>query len=160
VGRLREPPPAWRATWVVGAFTSGPLHLGHLQTRDDELRRPVLIPVLTGVVAFGVFYGCALVVRQIPVLDRAISSVLTYADEGDDRLVLLTTLANGAAEEVFFRGALYAAIGQEHPSRSARLPTRWRPSPRATRPWCWPPPSWERCSPRSGAPPAASRRPP
>ena len=72
-------------------------------------------PVLTGVVAFGVFYGCAVVVRQIPVLDRAISSVLTYADEGDDRAVLLTTLANGAAEEVFFRGALYAAIGQEHP---------------------------------------------
>ncbi len=29
--------------------------------------------------------------------------------------MLLTTLANGAAEEVFFRGALYAAIGQEHP---------------------------------------------
>jgi hypothetical protein len=54
-------------------------------------------------------------VRRIPVLDRAIASVLTYADEGDDRLVLLTTLANGAAEEVFFRGALYAAIGQEHP---------------------------------------------
>ncbi len=103
------------ATWVVGGFASGPLHLGHMQTRDDQLRRPVLAPVLTGVVAFGVFYGCAFVVRQIPVLDRAICSVLTYADEGDDRLVLLTTLANGAAEEVFFRGALYAAIGLEHP---------------------------------------------
>jgi membrane protease YdiL (CAAX protease family) len=28
---------------------------------------------------------------------------------------MLTTLANGAAEEVFFRGALYAAIGGKHP---------------------------------------------
>ena len=103
------------AVWVVGGFASGPLHLGHMQTRDEQLRRPVLTPVVTGVVAFGVFYGCALVVRQIPVLDRAISSVLSYADEGDDLAVLLTTLANGAAEEVFFHGALYAAIGQEHP---------------------------------------------
>ena len=103
------------ATWVVGGFASGPLHLGHMQTRDEQLRRPVLTPVLTGIVAFGVFYGCAVVVRQVPVLDRAITSVLSYADEGDDRAVLLTTLANGAAEEVFFRGALYAAIGQEHP---------------------------------------------
>jgi hypothetical protein len=29
--------------------------------------------------------------------------------------VLVTTLANGAAEEVFFRGALYAAIGARQP---------------------------------------------
>jgi membrane protease YdiL (CAAX protease family) len=103
------------ATWIAGGLASGPLHLGWMQGRDDTLRRPVLTPVLTGVAAFGVFYGCALVVRQIPVLDRAIASVLAYADEGDDRLVLLTALANGAAEEVFFRGALYAAIGQQHP---------------------------------------------
>lgn len=43
-------------------------------------------------------------------LDDAISRVLVFADEGDDRLVLLTTLANGLGEEVFFRGALYAAL--------------------------------------------------
>ena len=35
--------------------------------------------------------------------------------QGSTPLVLLTTLANGAAEEVFFRGALYAAIGEQHP---------------------------------------------
>ena len=29
--------------------------------------------------------------------------------------MLLTTLANGAGEEVFFRGAMYAAIGENHP---------------------------------------------
>ena len=48
-------------------------------------------------------------------LDRAIASVLTYADQGSDRLVLLTALANGVAEEVFFRGALYAAVGPSQP---------------------------------------------
>jgi uncharacterized protein len=29
--------------------------------------------------------------------------------------VFTTTLANGLAEEIFFRGALYAAIGDRHP---------------------------------------------
>lgn len=121
---LRTKPASWEfyaatagvaATWVAGGFASGPLHLGWMQARDDTLRRPVITPVLTGVAAFGVFYGCALVCKRIPVLERAISSVLTYADEGSTPLVLATTLANGAAEEVFFRGALYAAIGEKHP---------------------------------------------
>jgi membrane protease YdiL (CAAX protease family) len=103
------------ATWVAGGFASGPLHLGWVQARDETLRRPVLTPLLTGAVAFGAFYGCALVAKRVPVLDAAISSVLAYAHQGSTSLVLLTTLANGAAEEVFFRGALYAAIGEQHP---------------------------------------------
>ena len=119
------------ATWVAGGFASGPLHLGWMQARDETLRRPVLTPVLTGVAAFGAFYGCALVAKRIPVLDAAISSVLAYAHQGSTPLVLATTLANGAAEEVFFRGALYAAIGEQHPVALstaayalATLPTR------------------------------------
>ncbi|MGZ6793615.1 MAG: CPBP family intramembrane glutamic endopeptidase [Mycobacteriales bacterium] len=98
------------ATWVAGGLGSGPLHLGREYGRGDALRRPVATPVLFGVGAFGLFYGCALVAREIPVLERAISNVLDYADEGSTPKVLLTTLANGAAEEVFFRGALYAAV--------------------------------------------------
>ena len=103
------------ATWVAGGVASGPLHLGFSQARDDTLRRPVLTPVATGVAAFGAFYACALVARRIPVLQRAISSVLVYADEGNTPMVLATTLANGVAEEIFFRGALYAAIGEQRP---------------------------------------------
>ncbi len=110
---------ATAATWVVGGLASGPLHLGWTARRgsgpDPILRRPVLTPVLLGAGAFGVFYGGALVARHIPVLERAISGVLQYADQGNGGLVLLTTLTNGAAEEVFFRGALYAAIGRGHP---------------------------------------------
>ena len=60
------------------------------------------------------FYGCARVSRHFPVLDRAIAKVLTFADEGSTPLVLATTLANGASEEVFFRGALYAATSAPH----------------------------------------------
>jgi membrane protease YdiL (CAAX protease family) len=101
--------------WLAGGFGSGPLHLGRQWGRGQALRRPLVTPVATGVAAFGAFYCCALVVREIPVLERAISNVLDYADEGSTPLVLLTTLANGAAEEVFFRGALYAAVGEGRP---------------------------------------------
>ena len=101
-------------TWVAGGLLSGPLHLGWMQ-RGQALRRPVVTPILTGAGAFGAFYGAALVARRIPVLDRALRSVLRYAKEGSDPLVLLTTLANGAAEEVFFRGALFAAVGARQP---------------------------------------------
>lgn len=102
------------ATWLVGGLASGRLHLGWMRT-GDGLRRPVVTPVLTGVGAFGAFYAGALVARRIPVLRRALSSVLSYADRGRTGLVLVTTLANGAAEEVFFRGALYAAVGERRP---------------------------------------------
>jgi membrane protease YdiL (CAAX protease family) len=84
-------------------------------TPDRQLRRPVVTPVITGVVAFGVFYGAAQVARRVPVLDRAITKVLRYAHQGSTPLVATTTLANGVAEEVFFRGALYAAIGADRP---------------------------------------------
>ncbi len=102
-------------TWLIGGLASGPLHLGWERKGAQEYRRPVLTPILAGAGAFGAFYGVALGARHLPVLDRAITSVLRYASEGSDPLVLLTTLANGVAEEVFFRGALYAAVGVERP---------------------------------------------
>ena len=118
-------------TWTAGGTASGPLHLGRARGIDDALHRPVVLPVLTGAAAFGAFYAVAHVARRVPVLDEAITSVLAYAHQGDRRLVLGTTLANGAAEELFFRGALYAAIGEHHPVALstatyavATLPTR------------------------------------
>ena len=41
--------------------------------------------------------------------------MLRYAHQGSTPLVATTALANGVAEEVFFRGALYAAIGVDRP---------------------------------------------
>jgi membrane protease YdiL (CAAX protease family) len=102
-------------TWLAGGFAAGPLHLGWMRSPADTLERPLLTPVATGVGAFGVFYAAALVVRRVPVIGPAITRVLRYAHQGSAPLVLTTTLANGLAEEVFFRGALYAAVGTDHP---------------------------------------------
>jgi membrane protease YdiL (CAAX protease family) len=103
---------ALAATWTAGAVASGPLHLGWIKSRDETLRRPVFTPIATGVGAFGAFYGAALVARHVPVLNRAIGSVLRYADQGSLPLVVATTAVNGIGEELFFRGAFYTAAPQ------------------------------------------------
>ena len=100
--------------WVVGGFASGPLHLGRIPWRD-ELRRPVLTPLVLGLLAAGVFVVGALVVREIEPLRHVVAKVLDHARQGDTALVFVVTLANGIAEEIFFRGALYAAIGRRQP---------------------------------------------
>jgi membrane protease YdiL (CAAX protease family) len=87
------------ATWFAGA---GPVPRG---------RRDVAWPVLAGAGAFGAFYGGALVARRIPPLRRAIAGVLGHAHHGSTPSVVTTTLVTGAAEEIFFRGALYDAFG-------------------------------------------------
>jgi CAAX protease family protein len=108
-------------TWTAGALGSGPLHLGRIKGRGSRLRRPVLTPIATGVGAFGLFYAAALVARRIPVLDNAIGSVLRYADEGSTPRVTMTSCANGVAEELFFRGALYTAAGSRHPVATSTI---------------------------------------
>lgn len=108
------------AVWTTGGLLSGPLHLGWIAGQDEQLRRPWLVPVATGVGAFGFFAAAALVARRIPVLGDAVRGVLLFAEEGEEYLVLLTTLANGLGEEVFFRGALYAAAGS-HPVATSTL---------------------------------------
>jgi uncharacterized protein YbjT (DUF2867 family)/membrane protease YdiL (CAAX protease family) len=117
--------------YTVGGFASGPLHLGWVQLQDRSMRRPIVTPVATGVAAFGIFYVGGHLVKLVPPLGRAVASVTAFADEGDERLVTLTTLANGVAEEVFFRGAVYAALENRQPVLSstavymiATVPTR------------------------------------
>jgi membrane protease YdiL (CAAX protease family) len=99
--------------WAVGAFASGRLHLGRIARRYD-LRRPILAPILLGLLLVGLFVLGALVVREIDPLARYVSSVLEYADRGSLTALAIITLVNGIAEELFFRGAMYAAIPR-HP---------------------------------------------
>lgn len=104
---------ALAAVWAVGAFASGPLHLGRIRYGEGYVR-PVATPIAIGLAFAAVFVVGALIVRQIEPLERQVSSVLDFADQGSLPLVFVITTVNGVAEELFFRGAAYAAI-KRHP---------------------------------------------
>lgn len=95
--------------WTVGAFASGPLHLGRIVDPRGDHRRPVVTPILLGLALAAVFVAGGLVVREIEWLDHQVRSVLDFADQGSVPLLVVITAINGVAEELFFRGAAYAA---------------------------------------------------
>lgn len=100
---------ALAAVWSLAAFASGPLHLGRSGV-GERGPRPVVAPVLIGVVLAAVFVAGAFVVRQVPDLAGQVRDVLEHAQQGSAPLVLLSTVAVGISEELFFRGAAYAAL--------------------------------------------------
>lgn len=102
------------ATWVVGSLVSGPLHLGHIEFRG-VLRRPVIAPILVGLALAGLFVVGGLLFRMVPVLAGLTEDVIGYARYGILPVVVAITILNGMAEELFFRGALFAGIGVRHP---------------------------------------------
>ena len=104
------------AVWAVGAFASGPLHLGRIAVRDRHAR-PILTPIVIGLGLAAVFVAGAFLVRTVDALDGLEGQVVTiidYADQGSLPLLAVITAVNGVAEELFFRGAAYAAITR-HP---------------------------------------------
>ena len=107
---------ALSVVWFVGGLLSGPVPLGW-EVHDGQRRRPILSAIIAGAALAAVFVVGALMVRHIPALSDRIERVLDYASEGSWPIVLLLTLANGIAEEVFFRGAVQPAL----PERT-RLP--------------------------------------
>jgi uncharacterized protein len=102
------------ATWTLGSLLSGPLHLGHI-LRGGTLRRPIITPIAVGLLLAALFLLGAFVVRTIPPLASLAEDVLGYARLGNLWIIFMITLVNGIAEEFFFRGALFAAIGAWHP---------------------------------------------
>jgi membrane protease YdiL (CAAX protease family) len=100
--------------WAAGAFFSGRLHLGRISGGTEVFVRPILAPILLGLLLVGLFVLGALVVREIDPLATYVSSVLEYADQGSLTALAVITFFNGIAEELFFRGAMYAAIPR-HP---------------------------------------------
>lgn len=105
---------ALAAVWSIGARLSGPLHIGNVEFRGKN-RRPVITGTVTGVLLGGVFIAGGLVAREIGPVRDYIVEVLDYANYGALWLVVLITVVNGLAEEMFFRGALYSSLGKYHP---------------------------------------------
>jgi membrane protease YdiL (CAAX protease family) len=101
------------ATWALGSLLSGPLHLGHILL-GGRLRRPLITPIAVGLLLAALFVLGALLVRTIPSLVKLTEDVLGYARLGNLWIIVIITLINGIAEELFFRGALFAAIGVRH----------------------------------------------
>jgi membrane protease YdiL (CAAX protease family) len=106
---------ALAGVWALGAFLSGPLHLGCIRFRGRN-QRPVITGTVAGLVLGGAFLVGGLIAREIPGVREYITRVLEFAGHGSLVLVTFITVINGIAEEMFFRGALYTALGKNYPA--------------------------------------------
>lgn len=104
---------ALAAVWAVGALLSGPLHLGCIRFRGRN-QRPWITGTAVGLLLGAVFIVGGLIAREIPPVREYITQVLEFANYGPLLLVTFITVVNGVAEEMFFRGALYTALGRFH----------------------------------------------
>ena len=106
---------ALAAVWILGAFASGPLHLGSVRFRGRN-QRPVITGSVIGLLLGGAFLVGGLVAREIPGVREFVTRVLDFANHSSLVLVVFITVVNGVAEELFFRGALYTALGKVYPA--------------------------------------------
>lgn len=109
--------------WIVGAFASGPLHLGRAWTRTGEVARPLVQSLALAALITGLFLAGAVVVAQVPLLRGPVDELLDHARFGSLPLVWAITMINGIGEELFFRGGLYAAIKKHQVTVSTILYT-------------------------------------
>lgn len=101
--------------WSGGAVLSGPLHLGRAHTRAGTTPgRPVVQSLALGTGLLAVFLVGSIVVARVPVLRAPVDALLDHARVGSLPLVTAITVVNGVAEELYFRGAAYAAVGRRH----------------------------------------------
>ena len=105
---------ALAGVWALGAFASGPLHLGGVCWRGRN-QRPVISGTVIGLLLGAVFVLGGLIAREIQAGSELITRVLQYTDQGSWRLTMAIALLGGIAEELFYRGALYTALGRHHP---------------------------------------------
>lgn len=103
------------AAYALGALASGSLHLGWTHDRTGRQVRPVLAPLLLGLVLLAVFLVGAAAVVSVPGLRDPVEHLLDHARLGSLPVVAAVTAITGLTEELFFHGALYAAVGRRYP---------------------------------------------
>lgn len=101
---------ALAVVWAVGARLSGPLPLGGRARAGAAGSRDVTQALAVGLVLLLTFLAGAVVVAQLPPLATPVQELLDHARYGLLPLVALLTAVNGLGEELFFRGALFAAL--------------------------------------------------
>ena len=99
---------ALAVTWIVGGLLSGKLYLGSANSRDGQrASRGILQAVILGLLLLGV----AALASPVPALRDQLAVLLVPSYFSFLPVVVLLTLLNAIGEELFFRGALYAAVG-------------------------------------------------
>jgi membrane protease YdiL (CAAX protease family) len=106
------------AAWILGAVVSGPIPL---RPPHDSPRRVVPPAIVLGLLTFLGFLVADLIGRHLPSVSTALHNVLARADTGPLAVVLVVALVNGVGEELFFRGALFAALESHRPILSSTL---------------------------------------
>ncbi|OBB57938.1 abortive infection protein [Mycobacterium sp. 852013-51886_SCH5428379] len=104
---------ALAAWWTLGAFVSGPVHLGRICFRGRN-QRPVITGTAVGVILGAIFVVGGLVAREIEPVRDYIVQVLAYANQGSLAVIVAITVINGLAEELFFRGSLFTSLGKRN----------------------------------------------
>jgi membrane protease YdiL (CAAX protease family) len=99
---------------ATGGLLSGRLPFAPLGRSRAELLREAAGAVALGVLIAGIFIAGASVVALIHPLRRFVVDVVTHTHGTSFALILVVTVINAVAEEVFFRGAVFAAVGPRH----------------------------------------------
>jgi membrane protease YdiL (CAAX protease family) len=99
-------------TWILGSLVSGPIPVEPIRSSRVNV---VVQALALSIVAFLGFLAADLVGEHLPLISSALHNILTRADAGSIGLVLGVALVNGLGEELFFRGALFSALGSCRP---------------------------------------------
>ncbi len=103
---------ALAVTWIVGGLLSGKTYFGTANTRSGEQTgHGIFQAVILGVLLLAVLLGYAALVAPIGVLRDPLLLMLVHTRYGLLPVVVALTVLNSVGEELFFRGALYSAVG-------------------------------------------------
>ncbi len=103
---------ALAATWIVGGMLSGKIYLGRSHTRAGTTDgRGIVQALILGTLLLAAFLAGAALVAPVPYLRGPLIVLLDHARYGILPVVAILTALVAVGEEIFFRGALYAAVG-------------------------------------------------
>lgn len=103
---------ALAVTWIVGGLLSGKVYLGSANTRlGTQTGRGIVQAVTIGVLLLALVLALAALVSPVPQLRESLLMLSAHARYGLLPVVAILTVMNSIGEELFFRGALYGAVG-------------------------------------------------
>lgn len=103
---------ALATTWIVGGLLSGKIYAGSSRTRvGTQDGRGILQALIIGLLLLAVLVAVAALIAPFPALRDPLVGLLDRASYGLMPVVVGLTVLNCIGEEIFFRGALYAAVG-------------------------------------------------